>query len=187
VDLSIKGFVSILPRKGVFVNDYRKTGSCALLSSLFHYREGEFENNFFQSLIDMRLLIEVKTASLAALNRTKEHIKEFKSIIEAEEITDINDDESLTELDFSLHRLISIASGNLVYPLIINSFQDVYTSVTSLFYKNFKNSDKIEFVKKKHRELVDAIIKKNKNAAEDIMRIILNEGEKDIKYLRGKR
>jgi len=186
VDLSIKGLVSILPRKGVYINDFCKTGSCALLSSLFNYKEGEFDDKFFQSLVDMRLLIELKTAYLASINRTKEHVKEFKNIIEKEKKTKINDYKSLTELDFSLHQLITIASGNLVFPLIINSFKDVYISVTGLFYKNFQNTDKIKFVLQKHEELVNAIIKKDENMAISIMRIILVEGEKDIKYLRRK-
>lgn len=34
LDLSAKGLVTILPRRGVVVNDYRKSGSTAILSSL---------------------------------------------------------------------------------------------------------------------------------------------------------
>ena len=37
VDLEAKGLVSIAARRGVFVSDYRTSGSCALLSSLFSY------------------------------------------------------------------------------------------------------------------------------------------------------
>jgi DNA-binding GntR family transcriptional regulator len=40
LDLANKGLVEIVPRRGVYVSDFRVTGSLALLSSLFTYHEG---------------------------------------------------------------------------------------------------------------------------------------------------
>ncbi len=68
VDLALKGLVRIVPRHGVFINDYRRDGSCAILSSLLSYNNGEFDPQFTQSLFDMRIVIEVECARLAAQN-----------------------------------------------------------------------------------------------------------------------
>ena len=46
LDLSAKGLVTILPRRGVVVNDYRKSGSTAILSSLLSYHQGDLDTRF---------------------------------------------------------------------------------------------------------------------------------------------
>jgi len=50
VDLSAKGLVSILARRGVMVNDYRQSGSMAMLSTLLTYHNGKFDPQLTSSL-----------------------------------------------------------------------------------------------------------------------------------------
>jgi DNA-binding FadR family transcriptional regulator len=84
VDLDAKGLVKIAPRRGVFVNDFRRSGSMAILSSLLAYPNGHFDPAFIQSLYDWRLLIECETARLAALNCTPDQLTELHTILKAE-------------------------------------------------------------------------------------------------------
>ena len=69
VELAARGLVTILPRRGVVVNDYRMTGSCAILSSLLTYNNGHLDPKFIDSLFAMRLLVEVESRPLAARRR----------------------------------------------------------------------------------------------------------------------
>jgi GntR family transcriptional regulator, transcriptional repressor for pyruvate dehydrogenase complex len=175
VDLNAKGLVQIIPRRGVMVSDYRRSGSMAMLSSLLAYHNGKLDPTFTQSLIDMRLMVETEAARLAALNRTTVSLTEFHALLEKEAATD--DPQVLTELDFSFHLLIAIASGNLVYPLIINSFKGVYTNLTGEFFQKYFNSPVIETVKQFHAGLVDAFERQDSEQAVQTMGKMLKHGE----------
>ena len=125
----------IVPRRGVFISDFRTSGSVAMLSSLLSYHNGALAPEMAQSLMDMRLVVEAETARLAALNRTADHLSQFDALLMHEADAELSDPLALTELDFSFHLLVSVASGNLIFPLIINSFKPVYTHLTGEFFE----------------------------------------------------
>lgn len=176
VELAAKGLVEIIPRKGTFVSDYRRDGAVGLLSSLMFYQNGELDRGLLSSMLDMRLLIETETARLAAANRSENQLDELRGILKAEKITDLSDDVSLTNLDFVFHQTIAIASGNLMYPMIINSFRNVYTRLTSTFFKRFSGQAVINEVFNFHDRFVRTISEQQPNEAEEVMRAMLEHG-----------
>ena len=178
VDLNAKGLVQIVPRRGVIVNDYRRSGSMAILSSLLAYHNGKLDSTFTHSLIEMRLMVETEAARLAALNRTVENLAEFHALLEQEAGT--GDPQALTELDFSFHLLTAIASGNLVYPLIINSFKGVYTNLTGEFFHKYSDSPVLEMVKQFHVGLVETFERQDAEDAATTMFKMLKHGEANL-------
>lgn len=180
VDLESKGLVAILPRRGVFVSDYRREGSCAIIKSLLNYNGGALDDELIQSLLEMRLLVETENARMAAQNRTQKHLSEMKAILEEETALDRADIGHLTELDFSLHQLVAIASGNRMYPLIINSFKQVYTMLTGRFFSAYHNSPVIDEVFVYHHQLIDAIHKKDGYLAFNSMKAMLEHGARHL-------
>jgi len=50
VDLAAKGLVSMIPRVGTIVNDYRQEGSLSILTSLVNYNQGNLEPGLLFSL-----------------------------------------------------------------------------------------------------------------------------------------
>ncbi len=178
VELASRSLVSLKPRIGAVVNDYRKEGSITLLSSLIQYQKGKLEPQLMDSLLQMRLLMETEFTSLAAQNRTEEQINDFHQILQKEESTDYRNIQSITDLDFEFHLLIAIASGNTIYPLLLNSFRQIYTNLSGQF---FKDSQVVKVVLKYHRDLVRALEAKDAKKALSIMKTLLNHGEK---YLR---
>ena len=81
VELAAKGLVTMVPRVGTVINDYRREGSLALLTSLVQYQEGEIEPVLLESLLEMRLLFEVDAARLAAAARTPDQLAAFDVLI----------------------------------------------------------------------------------------------------------
>lgn len=177
VDLDAKGLVRIVPRRGVFVSDYRRSGSMTMLSSLLAYHDGQLDPAFTQSLIDMRLVVETETARLAARNRTEEQLTEFRTLLDDEQRASYCDPQLLTDLDFSFHLSIAIASGNLVYPLMINSFRAVYTSLTGEFFRTYCGTPVVDTVRQFHVQIVDALERKDSEGAVRTMSAILKHGE----------
>jgi DNA-binding FadR family transcriptional regulator len=178
VELASRGLVSLKPRFGAIVNDYRKEGSITLLASLIQYQKGKLEPELLESLLQMRLLLEPAFARFAAENRTQEQVREFYAILENEEAADQRNTQKITDLDFEFHLLIAMASGNTVYPLLLNSFRQVYTNLTGQF---FKDPQVTATVHKYHKDMVKAIESGNGTKAKSVMKEILQHGEK---YLR---
>jgi DNA-binding FadR family transcriptional regulator len=182
VDLAAKGLVSMKPRVGTVVNDFRAEGSLALLNSLFHYHEGRLEPGIQESLLAMRLLFEVETARLAALNRKREDLAALTAILEQEKTVDLQNIALLTEIDFKFHHLIALATGNLIYPLLLNSCKDFYTNLSGQFFKNPRVAPEVF---RSHAELVNAIARRNSAEAVATMRAMLHHGERHLIAMQG--
>ena len=179
VDLAAKGLVTMMPRVGTIVSDYRKEGSLALLTSLVNYHQGRIESGLLDSLLEMRMLFEVEAARLAAANRTREHLAEFGDILEEENNTNAVDVEKISGLDFKFHHLIAMASGNLIYPLLLNSFKQCYLNLTGQF---FADASLVPVVFSYHKEIVNAFENKDeKNAVQVMKRMLVHGAEHLIK------
>ncbi|HPS85171.1 MAG TPA: FadR/GntR family transcriptional regulator [Spirochaetota bacterium] len=178
IELEARGLVKMKPRAGSVVNDYRRNGSLTLLNSLVEYSNGTLGPDILESMLKMRVLFETETAALSAVNRSEEHINEFKLIVEQEKKTGRSDLEKISSLDFEFHLLVAISSGNMIYPLMLNSFKEVYTNLTRKF---FSDSSLVEFVFAHHEKLFKAIEKKDEKAAVKIMRAIIAHGEAHLK------
>ncbi len=176
VELATKGLVEIAPRRGVFVNDFRTQGSCALLSTLLTYQEGELAPALRDSLIAMRLLVEAETARLAALQRAPEHLSGLQNLLDEESACEHTDGERLVALDFAFHLQVALASGNLMYPLMLNSIKGVYTNLTGRFFAQHRGSPVIEDVLGFHRRLVKAIEAQESEIARAVMVEMLEHG-----------
>ena len=178
IELEARGLVKMRPRAGTTVNDYRRNGSLTLLNSLVEYSNGKLGPDILESMLRMRILFETETASLAAVNRNSDHLGEFKFIIDEEKICKRDDIERISELDFEFHLLTAIASGNLIYPLMLNSFKEVYTNLTREF---FAEGAVVEFVFSQHEKFFKAAEKKDGKSAVKIMKEIIAHGETHLK------
>ena len=182
VELASRGLVSIKPRFGATVNDYRKEGSIALMASLIQYQKGNLEPELLESLLQIRMMLEPPFARLAARNRTSEQILELHGILEKEAAANGRNPQALTDLDFEFHLLIALASGNRVYPLLLNSFRSVYTNLSGQFFRNTKVTDAVHGY---HEKMVNAVESGNETRAASVMKAILNHGEKHLREMIG--
>jgi DNA-binding FadR family transcriptional regulator len=180
MDLVSKGLVSMKPRVGTVVNDYRREGSLAILTSLVNYNNGRLDSRLLESMLEMRVLIEVETARLAALRRTQEQLEALNDLLRQEEDVASEAIERIAEIDFGFHHLIALATGNFVYPLLLNSFRQVYTSLSKRF---FSDPGVLALVFGFHRDLVGAIKDQDEKMAAEIMRRLLAHGRDRLKTM----
>jgi len=180
VDLAAKGLITLMPRVGTIVNDYRTDGSLAMLTSLFNYHDGQLEHSILKSALDMRMLFEMETVRLASVHRTDSHLNRCEEILKTEADLNIHDTEAVTETDFLFHHQIAMASGNMIYPLLLNSFKQFYMHLTGQF---FLDHSLVSTVFDFHIELFTAVKHKDKNQAVNIMEKILTHGEAHLKRL----
>jgi len=158
----------------VMINDFRKSGSMAILSTLLTYHNGELDPQFVSSLLAMRILVETETARLAATHASTAQLAELREIVQREKATDQGSIAALIELDFEFHLLVSIASENMAYPLILNSFKTVYTHFTSAFFTKSAGSSMSNEVHNFHGQLVDALEERNTDETAGVMKCFWN-------------
>ena len=180
VDLASKGLITMRPRVGAVVNDYRKEGSLAILTSLINYQRGTLDQALLDSLLQTRVLIEIETTRLASIHRREEHLKAFHKILLQEGNLSPENIDKITTVDFEFHHLIGMASGSLIYPLLINSFKPVYMNFTSLF---FADPAMVPVTFAFHKKLFAAISDKDQNRSVAIMREILDHGEDHLRSI----
>jgi len=173
VDLEAKGLVTLMPRVGAVVNDYRREGSLALLNSLVTYHKGRLGPDLQTSLLDVRQLFEVETARLAARHREDAHLNALQQVLEEEMHIRPLDVAQIAALDFQFHHLLSLASGNRIYPLLINSFKQVYLNLAAQF---FEDPAVVQTVHAFHRKMLEAIDRRDEAAAVSIMLRLLTHG-----------
>lgn len=124
-DMARKGFLKVIPRKGIFVDDYASNGTLEVLISIMKHDSGQLDGRNIRSLLEVRSAIESVAAARVAELKNPEVIKQLTMIADragelaAEEHTDYV---QLAEQFFRFHHYLCVASGNIIVPLIINAF-----------------------------------------------------------------
>lgn len=179
VELAAKGFVSVVPRRGVHVNDYYRNGTLAIFESIVLHADGDFPKAVLADIVGFRALIELEAVRLAAAGRGGDFLAALASCIE-EESRLADGEASLDErvaLDLRFHLLITEASGNRILPLVVNSIAPLYRSLVERFYAGRPD---LGLVLGWHRDLVAAIAAGRVEAALEVASALLAHGAEAI-------
>ena len=179
-ELAARGLVRIESRRGVFVADWRREGSVEMLLSLMSYGGGELSPRLFDSVLEMRIHFETETARLAALRRSPEELEALSRVVARERLLDSREPRDVTALDYEFHLAVALASGNDIYPLLMNSFRRIYTRILERFYGD---PGVVPEVFRLHRELESAIASREEARAAAVMREILVYGERNLRRI----
>lgn len=163
--LESRGLVTLRARHGALVNDFKKKGTLDLLTSLLCHTGEGLNGDVLKSLYSVRSLLESDAAHLAAENMDAVELETLKEVIESG--SEETDPQELAIRDFAIHHLIAEYSGNLVYPLLINSLKPVYLEFLRFFYRTEGNSISI---RKIQSELLSALEKGEGSRAASIMK-----------------
>ena len=160
LDLDSKGFVSINPRKGTFVNDFRRQGTLQILLSLMNYNSDRMDLELFDNMMDTRRLIEYECTRLAVQNAADRDLQKIGDAFHT--MTEREDMQGFVNGNFSFHHALASASGNAVYAMIFNSFKPAIHCFLRLYFSAGNRRDaSVEH----HRELLDALMKRDEAAA----------------------
>lgn len=170
MELETMGFLTITPRRGTVVNDYRKHPTPQSLAAVMRYSSIEMEQSLFSDLMATRVLIEVESAKLACTNIHDTTLEKMQSLVDAL----AQEPEDPTEILYRFHYLLTAASGNSVYAMIYRGFETVLCTLIRQHYS--MRSEDIKESAQLHRALLDAIIRKDEQAAQDLARRILTQG-----------
>jgi GntR family transcriptional repressor for pyruvate dehydrogenase complex len=123
--LEFYGLLKSIPQSGTFVANIGVIALNGMIDDILRLEEPDFK-----SLVETRILLELKTARLAALRRTEDDLKQMKEALEAYSDKVLNGQDAVQE-DLLFHLAIAKASGNsslntlmlMITPEIITNFE----------------------------------------------------------------
>ncbi len=123
-DLERIGFVKIIPRQGIYVDDYARSGSFETLNEILRYNGGKLTVKMLTEMTELRNALEGGALIKLATNHSDEDINKLRaSVDELREVAgeDMHPSE-LAEIAKKFHYLICDLSGNDMFPLVMNAF-----------------------------------------------------------------
>lgn len=120
-ELERKGFVTIKPRVGAFVSDYRRTGTLETLISIMNYNGGHLRDEEIRSILEIRIALDCFAVQLCI-----DHITDEDLALLLEKVTLIKTaatDSEAASAAFEFQHELAFLSKNTLIPLIFHSFR----------------------------------------------------------------
>ena len=172
--LASRGFVRIAPRKGVYVEDYLRNGNISTLESILEYSENYFREDLLSAIMDFRRQFELKFTELACASRTQVHLENLEQLVAA--VARESDFSKASELAFRFHQEAAVASGNMVYPLIVGAFRELYCKSYSRMFA-IQGKDRTA---QKFEQLLEAIRIGDINKASELTLLAVDNWQKSF-------
>lgn len=175
-DLETKGFVKIVPRHGAYINDYRQRSTPQMLMSLIEHSRAEVGFELFADLLETRRLLERECTRLAVMRITSKELEELRSNLDSMELS--KNAEDFAKANYNFHHTLICASGNIVYGMIIRSFEDSIRWYLTAYFTSEENR-KVSY--KQHEQLFNALERRDSEWADSTMLDIFSEGITGLK------
>ena len=161
--LEFYGLLKSRPQSGTFVANIGVTALNGMIEDILRLDEPDFK-----SLVETRILLELKTSRLAAIRRTKEDLVQLEEALQAYKTKVLNGDDAVQE-DLLFHLAIAKASGNstmntfmlIITPEIITNFEKYHVCDKGLAQEGVAE----------HEEIYDAILKQDPQLAKEKMKV----------------
>lgn len=124
--LEVLGFVRIVPRQGTFIEDYVRCGGVGTLNELMKYAGAGYDMPIIRQFADLRKVLEIHFYEDACVHCTDEELARLKDILDRY-ITSASTHER-AGLFFDFVHEVAIACGNVVSPMLLMTFRDLYMS-----------------------------------------------------------
>jgi len=143
--LEFYGLLNSIPQSGTFVANIGVIAMNGMIEDILRLEDPDFK-----SLVETRILLELKTARLAALRRTDKDLVELKVALEAYKEKVLNGEDAVQE-DLLFHLAIAKASGNssmnnfmlIIIPEIITNFEKYHVCDKGLAQEGIKEHQAI--------------------------------------------
>jgi GntR family transcriptional repressor for pyruvate dehydrogenase complex len=123
------------------------------------------------AVLEIRRINSPEVAYFAALKRSPDQLRRL------EEMAYPRKDITILERDKTVHRLIGLASGNILHILMTNFCQDFFDDFGHLYFGKDANAQRSEQF---HRDIFQAIRDQNAGVAREVMQDVLQYAERAV-------
>lgn len=160
--LEFYGLLKSIPQSGTFVANIGVIAMNGMIDDILRLEDPDFK-----SLVETRILLELKTVRLASLRRSEEDLKHIKEALDAYEEKALSGEDALQE-DLLFHLAIAKASGNST----MNTFMLTITPQIIIDFEKYHVCDKKQAIMgiNEHTEIYEAIKKQDPKLAKQKMK-----------------
>jgi GntR family transcriptional repressor for pyruvate dehydrogenase complex len=162
--LEFYGLLNSIPQSGTFVANIGVIAMNGMIEDILRLEDPDFK-----SLVETRILLELKTVRLAAIRRSEEDLEKIREALQAytEKVLDGKD---AVQEDLLFHLAIAKASGNstmntfmlIITPEIITNFEKYHVCDKGLAQRGLKVNEEIfDAIKKQKPQLAKAKMKEH--------------------------
>lgn len=161
--LEFYGLLKSKPQSGTFIADIGQVAMNGMIEDILRLEDPDFK-----SLVETRILLELKTVRLAATRRTDEDLTNMKEALDAYSLKVENGKDAMQE-DLLFHLAIAKASGNstmntfmlIITPEIITKFEEYHVCDKGMAFKGIQE----------HQDIFEAIKNQDPQLAKEKMKI----------------
>lgn len=161
--LEFFGILKSKPQSGTFIANIGQIAMKGMLEDIL-----KLEDPGFKSLVETRILLELKTVKLASLRRTEEDLQKIRETLDAYKEKVLNDKDAVQE-DLLFHLAIAKASKNstmntfmlIITPEIITNFEKYHVCDSDLSFMGIQE----------HEDIFEAIKKQDPQLAREKMKV----------------
>ena len=161
--LEFYGLLKSKPQSGTFIADIGQVAMDGMMDDILRLQTPDFK-----SLVETRILLELKTCRLAATRRTKDDLQQMEAALEAYSNKVLNGENAVQE-DLLFHLAIAKASGNstmntfmlIITPEIITNFEKYHVCDKDMAFRGIEE----------HRDIFEAIKEQNPRLAKEKMKV----------------
>jgi len=178
-ELARKGFLTIRPRIGTFVADYRRNGTMETLISIMNYNGGILREAEIRSILELRIALDTLVVELCIPKISDSEIAILKEYVIQMEETD--SPIIASELAFKFQHELAFLSGNTLMPLIFYSFKVPILTLWERFCRLYG----LEALRVNTAQLYGFIEQRDTKKAIECLTSTINDtiqGEKQIYY-----
>ncbi|SNR27398.1 GntR family transcriptional regulator, transcriptional repressor for pyruvate dehydrogenase complex [Maribacter sedimenticola] len=164
--LEFYGILKSKPQSGTFVADIGQVAMNGMIDDILRLEDPDFK-----SLVETRILLELKTVRMAAQRRTEKDLKEMESALKAYTEKVMNGEDAVQE-DLLFHLSIAKASGNST----INTLMLIITPEIITNFEKHHVCDKNQSFKaiQEHNDIFEAIKAQDIQKAKEMMKVHFN-------------
>ena len=161
--LEFYGLLESIPQSGTFVANIGVIALNGMIEDILRLEDPDFK-----SLVETRILLELKTVRLAALRRTEEDLEHLKETLDAYSEKALKGEDAVQE-DLLFHLAIAKASGNST----MNTFMLTITPEIITNFEKYHVCDKNQAVIgiQEHTDIYEAIKAQDPKLAKEKMKI----------------
>ena len=126
-ELARQGFLTVSPRIGTVVADYRRAGTIETLLAIMKFQGQVLGKREIASLLEVRRALEQLAVRLVIRSATDREIGELEHFLE--KLSGAKDDDEAAELAYEFHHSLMLVSGNTILPLLYCSCRDPIISL----------------------------------------------------------
>jgi len=160
--LEFYGLLKSIPQSGTFVANIGVIAMNGMIDDILQLKEADFK-----SLVETRILLELKTVRLAALRRSEDELKQIKLALKAFADKVLKGEDAVQE-DLLFHLAIANASGNST----LNTFMLKITPEIITNFERYHVCDEDQAQKgiREHQNIFEAIEKQDPKMAKETMK-----------------